>query len=122
MNEINKKDLAQSQQRWDREEQVLLVVEFFNSKYDELSVAKSDVFLSSFLRKRAQMLGYEIGDKYRNEWGVHSQRENLSHFDPEGKCKITGHESVWMEKIVKEYLNDSEKIILEAYDVLKKYI
>ena len=119
--EKGKKETPQAQPKWEREEQVLLVVEYFASKDDRLLIAKSDVFLSEFLRMRAQKLGRVVGEKYRNVCGIQSQRENLSHFDPDNKGEKTGHESIWMEKIVTEYLGKTTEILAEAYEILKKY-
>lgn len=116
------KDTPQAQPRWEREEQILLVVEYFLNKEDRLYEARSDVFLSEFLKMRAKKLGYEVGEKYRNLWGIQSQRENLRHFDPDSKSKVTGHESIWMEKVVREYLNDPQGCMIEAYEIIKKYI
>ncbi len=119
--ELNDKDTPQSQPGWEREEQVLLVVEYFKCKGDRYLIAKSDAFLSDFLRLRAVALGREIGEKYRNVYGVQAQRENLKHFDPENPNEVTGHESRWMRKIVNEYLKNPMEIIYEAYEILKKY-
>lgn len=115
------KDTPQAQPRWEREEQILLVVEYFLNKEDRLYEARSDVFLSEFLKMRAKKLGYEVGEKYRNVWGIQSQRENLRHFDPCFKGKKTGHESVWMEKIMTEYLLNPYQFMVEAYQIIKKY-
>lgn len=111
----------QSQPRWEREEQVLLVVEYFSCNEDKLLIAKSCLFLSEFLRKRAELLGYEISEKYRNEYGIKKQMENLSHCNPQTGSNINGHESAWMYKIINEYLTDPQAIIYEAYEILKKY-
>ena len=116
-----KMETAQSQPRWEREEQVLLVVEYFACKEDKNLASKSDVFLSEFLRFRAKALGRDIGDKFRNVYGIRSQRENIRHCDPSNKTELTGHESVWMQKIVNEYLKDPQGLILEAYEIVKKY-
>ncbi len=116
-----KAESAQSQPRWEREEQVLLVVEYFACKEDRYLVAKSDVFLSEFLRFRAKTLGRNIGEKFRNVHGIQSQRENIRHCDPSNKSELTGHESVWMQKIVNEYLKDPKSLIFEAYEITKKY-
>ena len=117
----SKKDTPQSQPKWEREEQVLLVVEYFACKDDRYLIAKSDVFLSEFLRLRAIKLGREIGDKFRNVYGIQSQRENLRHCDSSNESELTGHESVWMQKIINEYLSDPQSMIYEAYEILKKY-
>ena len=116
-----KKDTPQSQPKWEREEQVLLVVEYFACKNDRYLMAKSDAFLSEFLRFRAVTLGREIGDRFRNVYGIQSQRENLRHCDPSIESELSGHESVWMQKIINEYLANPEEMIMEAYEILKKY-
>lgn len=60
--------------------------------------------------------------KYRNIRGIQTQRENLSHFDPEYNGRLTGHESKWMESIMSEYLQNPDLIKREAYEMLKKYL
>ena len=47
------------------------------------------------------------------------QRENLTHFDPEYKGKLTGHESKWMEAIMDKYLHNPESVKRQAYEILK---
>lgn len=115
------KETPQSQPGWEREEQVLLVVEYFANKGDSCSIAKSNVFLSEFLRFRATFLGRSIGEKFRNIYGIQSQRENLSHCDASSESELSGHESVWMHRIMNEYKKNPQSLILEAYEILKKY-
>ena len=115
------KEKAQSQPEWDREEQVLLANEYFLYKNNVSGIQESNEFISKFLRKRGEKLGVCVGEKYRNITGIQSQRENLSHFDPDHKGDLTGHESKWMKKIMMEYLKDPERIKREAYETLKKY-
>ena len=114
-------DRAQSQPGWAREEQVLLIVEYFLYKNNASRIQESNEFISKFLRKRGEKLGVCVGEKYRNIEGIQRQKENLSHFDPDYKGTLTGHESTWMEKIMMEYLENPEMIKYEAYETLKKY-
>ena len=111
----------QSQPRWEREEQVLLVVEYFSCKDDNHLMAKSCLFLSEFLRVRAKKLGKDISPNYRNLYGIEKQMQNLAHCNPQTESKANGHESAWMYKIVNEYLADPQKILYEAYEIIKKY-
>lgn len=112
---------AQLQPGWDHEEQALLVVEYFLYKNSKSGIEKSNEFISKLLRLRGEKLGLCVGEKYRNIRGIQIQRENLSHFDPEYKGQLTGHESKWMEAIMTEYLQNPEMIKHEAYEMLKKY-
>lgn len=112
---------AQSQPRWEHEEQALLVVEYFLYKNSENEIEKSNEFISKLLRLRGMKLGICVGEKYRNIRGIQTQRENLSHFDPEYNGRLTGHESKWMESIMFEYLQNPEMIKSEAYEMLRKY-
>ncbi len=105
-----KKEKAQSQPEWDREEQVLLANEYFLRKNNELEIKKSNEFISKFLRMRGDKLGVHVGETYRNIEGIQRQRENLRHFDPDYKGDLTGHESTWMKKIMMEYLENPDKI------------
>lgn len=113
---------AQSQPRWEHEEQALLVVEYFLYKNSEIEIEKSNEFISKLLRLRGMKLGIGVGEKYRNIRGIQTQRENLSHFDPEYNGRLTGHESKWMESIMSEYLQNPDLIKREAYEMLKKYL
>lgn len=113
---------AQSQPGWDHEEQALLVVEYFLYKNSKSGIEKSNEFISKLLRLRGEKLGICVGEKYRNIRGIQTQRENLSHFDPEYKGTLTGHESKWMEAIMVEYLQNPDLIKREAYEMLKKYL
>ncbi len=116
-----KRERPQSQPEWEREEQVLLVVEYFlcGNKTDELNA--SNRFISELLRRRGKQLGKHVGEKYRNVRGIQAQRENLSHFDPLSDKIITGHESKWMREIIKEYVANPELIRMEAYKMIKRY-
>lgn len=115
-------DKAQSQPSWDHEEQALLVVEYFLYKNATSEIGKSNEFISKLLRLRGEKLGICVGEKYRNIRGIQNQRENLSHYDPEYKGQLTGHESRWMEAIMKEYLQNPDVIKREVYEMLKKFI
>ena len=110
---------AQLQPEWDYEEQALLVVEYFLYKNSKVEIEKSNEFISKILRIRGEILGVNVGEKYRNLRGIQMQRENLSHFDPEYKGKLTGHESKWMEAIMDKYLHNPESVKRQAYEILK---
>ena len=116
------KDTPQSQPCWDREEQVLLVVEYYTNKDDAERLKQSCIFLSNVLRKRAEILGIDIGEKYRNKNGVERQMENLRHCDPANDVGMNGHESKWMTDIINEYNDNPNKILAEAYRILRKYL
>ena len=114
-------DKAQSQPGWDHEEQALLVVEYFLYKNSKADTEKSNEFICKLLRLRGKKLGIYVGEKYRNIRGIQTQCENLSHFDPDYKGNLTGHESKWMGLIMAEYLQYPDMIKREAYEMLKKY-
>ncbi len=118
----NKQDLSQNQPRWEREEQVLLVVEYFSSKGNQEALDKSCSLISNVLRRRAKALGLDITEKYRNVNGIQRQMENLKHFDIDNSKEINGHESSWMLKIMNEYIKDPLGLTTEAYEVMKKYM
>lgn len=118
----NKQDLPQNQPRWEREEQVLLVVEYFSSKGNQEALDKSCSLISNVLRQRGKALGLDITEKYRNVNGIQRQMENLKHFDTDNSKEINGHESSWMLKIMNEYIKDPLGLTTEAYEVMKKYM
>jgi hypothetical protein len=115
-------DRPQAQPAWEHEEMALLVVEYFYYKDSKAETEKSNRFISEILRRRGKKLGIVVGEKYRNYKGIESQRNNLSHFDPEYTGELTGHESKWMKEIVQEYIDNPESIQREAYELIKKYM
>lgn len=120
--EDNNIEKPQAQPEWEHEEMALLVVEYFYYKNSKDEIEKSNRFISTILRRRGSKLGVNMGEMYRNYKGIESQRNNLSHFDPEYQGKITGHESSWMKSIVQEYIDNPDAIHKEAYELIKKYM
>lgn len=113
--------LPQNQPRWEREEQVLLVVEYYLNRENQHLLDKSSLFISKVLRHRGEVLKLNITEKYRNVYGVQLQMENLKHFDADYEGELSGHESSWMSKIVNEYNANPLAMTIEAYEVIKKY-
>ncbi len=109
---------------WDREEMVLLVVEYFRTKkLSNSEQIKSKVLLSQKLRQMGRDRGLLINDDYRNLNGITMQMANIKHLDPEEQERGNkGLEdcSKLMQEVVKEYLDNSERIISEAYAIDNK--
>lgn len=120
---IDKSDRPQSQRGWVREEMVILVAEYFRTR--DLSVEekkKSIIMVSRILRNRAIQNGEQISDTFRNENGIQMQTACIMKYDPQvmrgsEKRGLSG-ESKLMVEVVKEYLENVEKIKAEAYSVI----
>ena len=101
--------------RWDREEVVILVVEYFRTKNlssDEISKTHQET--SDFLRRREKILtGVPVSDIFRNYAGIHMQSGRIRCLDPE--THYSGMQGTKLQKeIVQEYLADPAALIAEA--------
>lgn len=110
------------QRNWEREEVVILVVEYFKTK--DLSaeeISESHRKVSGFLRKREEILtGHSLDDTFRNMAGIRMQSGRIRCLDPD--TKYSGMQGTKIQKeIVGEYLTNPKKIIEEAKSIYKKY-
>lgn len=108
--------------KWTREEMVILVKEYFESRdkssQDQNAAAEK---VSVFLRKRQFLLTKRAPDeKYRNYAGIKMQMAALKGFDPDTR-DIGTHGSRLQLDIMNEYLKSPEKIIEEAREIYLKY-
>ena len=111
-----------TERKWDREEVVILVVEYFRTKNlssDEISKTHQEI--SDFLRRREEILtGAPVSDLFRNFAGIHMQSGRIRCLDPE--THYSGMQGTKLQKeIVQEYLMDSASIIAEADQIYEKY-
>lgn len=113
---------SQRQRKWEREEVVILVNEYFRTK-DMTRLERECSFrrISEFLRKREELLvGSLTSETFRNYAGVCLQSARVKSLDPETKC--SGMKGTKMQQeIVWEYLNNPKKICEEAERIYKKY-
>lgn len=121
----NNFDKPQNQQGWAREEMVLLVAEYFRTKYLETEQKKDSIrYVSYILRKRAEKNGDTVSETYRNVNGIQMQSACITKYDPEmiekGIRGLRGGSRL-MESVVNEYIAEPERIKAEAYDVICKY-
>ncbi len=111
--------------KWDREEVVLLVVEYFRSRdLPRTERVKSISFLSKFLRRRAVILGWVVEEKFRNETGIEMKFGNLMSLDKQytqSGCVGLRAASKLDKQVVEEYFLCPEKVKAEAYEVLVRY-
>lgn len=119
---IGKVSDKNTERKWDREEVVILVVEYFRTKKlssDEIS--KIHQKISDFLRRREEILtGVPVSEIFRNYAGIHMQSGRIRCLDPETHyCGMQG--TKLQKEIVKEYLTDPEAIIAEADRIYDKY-
>lgn len=111
-----------TERKWDREEVVILVVEYFRTKNlsaDEISEMHQKI--SDFLRQREEILtGVPVLDIFRNYAGIHMQSGRSRCLDPE--THYSGMQGTKLQKeIVQEYLTDPTAIIAEADRIYDKY-
>ncbi len=111
-----------AQRKWDREEVVILVVEYFRTKNlfpDE--IARTHQKISDFLRRREEILTEApVSDIFRNYAGIHMQYGRIRCLDPE--THYSGMQGTKLQKeIVREYLNSPKVLIAEAERIYGKY-
>ena len=119
---VGKMSDKNTERKWDREEVVILVVEYFRTKNlstDE--ICKTHQKISDFLRKREEILtGVPVSEIFRNYAGIHMQSGRIRCLDPE--THYSGMQGTKLQKeIVQEYLTDPEAIIAEADRIYDKY-
>lgn len=108
--------------KWDREEVVILVTEYFRTKHlssDE--IADTHQMMSDFLRKREEIItGVSVSDIVRNYAGIRMQSGRIQCLDPD--TKYSGMQGSKLQKeIVQEYLHNPKKILDEAKQIYNKY-
>lgn len=111
-----------TERKWDREEVVILVVEYFKTKKlssDEIS--KTHQKISDFLRRREEILtGVPVSEIFRNYAGIHMQSGRIRCLDPD--THYSGMQGTKLQKeIVQEYLTDPAALIAEADRIYEKY-
>ena len=111
-----------TERKWDREEVVILVVEYFRTKNlssDEINKTHQEI--SDFLRRREEVLtGVPVSDIFRNYAGIHMQSGRIRCLDPE--THYSGMQGTNLQKeIVHEYLTNPAALIAEADRIYDKY-
>lgn len=110
------------ERRWDREEVVILVVEYFRLKnLSAEEVKKGHQWISFFLRKREEIrTGEKVSETFRNYAGIKLQSGRVNCLDPE--TSNSGMIGTKLQKeIVQEYLNNPQKLCDEADGIYLKY-
>ena len=111
--------------KWEREEVVLLVVEYFRTRdLSRQEVLKSIAFLSRFLKRRAVLLGNEVNETFRNETGIEMKFGNIKSLDKkyvEAGGKGLKASSKLDRLVVEEYCENADRVKGEAYEVLMRY-
>lgn len=110
------------QKRWEREEVVILVTEYFRTKalpQDEIDEAHRKI--STFLKHREyQITGAVPPETFRNYAGIHMQSSRIRCLDPD--TKYSGMQGTKLQKeIVQEYLQDPNKMMAEAEQIYHMY-
>lgn len=110
------------ERKWDREEVVILVAEYFRTKnLSSDEIGKTHQKISDFLRRREETLtGEPVSDIFRNYAGIHMQSGRIRCLDPE--THYSGMQGTKLQKeVVQEYLKDPAAIINEADRIYDKY-
>lgn len=113
---------ANEQRKWEREEVVILVTEYFRTKnLTQEEIIDSQRRVSIFLKKRERILtGVEPADVFRNYAGIHMQSGRIQCLDPD--TKYSGMKGTKLQKeIVQEYLADPKKMLAEAEQIYNRY-
>ena len=113
---------ASAQKRWDREEVVILVTEYFRTKaMSAEKIKESQRKISAFLRKREEQLsGVLVDDTFRNFAGIRMQSGRIRCLDPE--TKYSGMQGTKLQaEIVQEYFDNPQKLKSEAKAIVEKY-
>lgn len=111
-----------AQRKWEREEAVILVVEYFRTKnLSADNIEKTHQSISDFLRKREEILtGTPVSNIFRNYAGIHMQSGRIRCLDPD--THYSGMQGTKLQKeIVQEYLNNPQEVIAEAERIYEKY-
>lgn len=110
------------QRNWDREEVVVLVAEYFRTKQYSTEIIDENYHrISSILRLREMKItGEPVSDIFRNYSGIRMQTGRIRCLDPDTEYDgMTG--TKLQKEIVKEYLANPEKIVMEAASILSRY-
>ena len=119
---IGKISTASTQKRWDREEVVILVAEYFRTKsMSAEKIEESHRKISDFLKRREEQLtGGPVDDTFRNFAGIRMQSGRIRCLDPE--TRYSGMQGTKLQtEVVQEYLENPKKLKLEAKAIIKKY-
>lgn len=110
------------QRKWEREEVVILVVEYFRTKnLSSEDIEASQHRVSEFLRRREEIItGSPVSDIFRNFAGIRMQSGRIRCLDPD--TNYSGMQGTKLQKeIVEEYLKNPRSIIIEAKTIYEKY-
>lgn len=110
------------QRNWDREEVVVLVEEYFRTKQMLPEIIDENYHrISSILRIREMKItGEPVSDIFRNYSGIRMQSGRIRCLDPDTEYDgMTG--TKLQKEIVEEYLENPEKIKLEAASIISRY-
>lgn len=113
---------SSKQRKWQREEVVILVTEYFRTKnLSKEEIIESEKKVSTFLRHREEIItGMSVSDIFRDYAGIHMQSGRIRCLDPETKyCGMQG--TKLQAEIVQEYLANPSKIVTEAKEIFKRY-
>lgn len=115
-------DERKNQKKWDRDEVVVLVAEYFRTK-NFSSDERDDNYrrVSQILRNRESVINKEpLSDVFRNYSGIRMQSVRIRCLDPDTEYDgMTG--TKLQKEIVDEFMQCPEKIYKEAEAIIAKY-
>lgn len=119
---VNYMSEKNEQRKWEREEVVVLVAEYFRTKQMLPEIIDENYHrISSILRIREMKItGEPVSDIFRNYSGIRMQSGRIRCLDPDTEYDgMTG--TKLQKEIVEEYLENPEKIVMEAASVISRY-
>ena len=110
------------QRKWEREEVVVLVAEYFRTKQYSAEIIDENYHrISSILRIREMKItGEPVADIFRNYSGIRMQSGRIRCLDPD--TEYDGMIGTKLQKeTVEEFLNNPSKIFNESKEIIQKY-
>lgn len=110
------------QKKWDREEVIVLVAEYFRTKqFQTKKIEENYHKISSILRNReCEITGLPLSDIFRDYSGIRMQSGRIRCLDPDTEYKSMKGTKLQIE-IVDEFLANPDKIYQEANIIIAKY-
>ena len=115
-------DKKNKQRKWDRDEVVILVTEYFKNKQSSTEqIDESYHRISEFLRKREEIItGKKVSDMFRNYAGIRMQTARICSLDPE--TELDGMQGTRLQKeVVEEFLKNPDSLYKEAEKIYKSF-
>lgn len=108
-------------QKWDKEEEILLLNLYLKIKTENYTEDHPDIILlSKLLIRRANYLGIKINENYRNKTGIYMKLKNIQSIDLKGEAGLSNY-STMDQKVWNEYSFDKNNLELLCQEIINKY-